>query len=230
MELKRLIKTGKTLNDGNSKKNKRCVICAAGPFTDAGKLRKYLHEDDWVIAADGGLKIAAALGLNPDLVVADFDSATQKQAGRTNAPMIVLPVHKDDTDTVAAAKIGLERGFRDFLLLGATGGRLDHFMANIAVLDYLIVRGAQAALADEQNYVRMVLPGSYTVDPVPNAHFSLLPYGGRVSGLTEKNVEYELENAVLTPDFPLGVSNEFRDRPVEINFSEGTLMIFISND
>lgn len=213
-----------------NEQNRRCVICAAGPFQNATKLRGILRGDDWVIAADGGLKLAAALGVTPGLVVADFDSATEKQAALTNAPVIALPVHKDDTDTLAAAKIGWERGFRDFLLLGATGGRLDHFMANLAVLDYLVERGGQAALADEQNYIRMVLPGSYTVEPVQNAHFSLLPYGGCVCGLTEKNVEYELENATLTPDFPLGVSNEFCSGPVEINFSEGTLLIFISND
>jgi thiamine pyrophosphokinase len=58
----------------------------------------------------------------------------------------------------------------------------------------------------------------------------LLPYGGSVSGLTVKNAEYELDNAALTPDFPLGVSNEFTGRPVEISFKQGILLIFLSKD
>lgn len=126
--------------------------------------------------------------------------------------------------------MGLERGFSDFLLLGATGGRLDHTVANFAVMLHLAKNKAKAVMADGQNIVRMMLPGKTVIDRVEGAHLSLLPYAGSVFGVTIKNAEYELENAVLTPDYPLGISNEFTERAVEISFKRGVLMIFISKD
>lgn len=51
--------------------------------------------------------------------------------------------------------LALDRGYRDFLLLGCTGGRLDHTLANIAVLLYLLRRGADALMADERNFLRL---------------------------------------------------------------------------
>lgn len=210
--------------------SRRCVICAAGPVSDIGSLRLLLRDNDWVIAADGGLRLADRLGLKADRIVADFDSLSQEQVADFSVPISKLPVKKNDTDTMAAARIGLELGFKEFLLIGASGGRLDHTFANFAVMMFLIQNGAKAVLADNHNIVEMLLPCKRIINPIENAHFSLLPYGGYVSGLTVRNAEYELDNATLTPDFPLGISNEFTGQPVEIQFKQGILMIFISKD
>ena len=208
----------------------RCVICAAGPVEDTAPLLPLLRADDWVIAADGGLRLARRLSLRPALLVADFDSSVREE-NREEIPVAVLPVRKDDTDTMAAARIGLERGFREFLLLGASGGRLDHTAGNFAVLAYLCGRGARAVLADEHGRVEMLPPGRYRVEAEEGMALSLLPYGGAVSGLWVKNAEYPLENATLTPDFPLGVSNAFSNgRDVEIEFTGGILQIFLCRD
>ena len=206
--------------------SRRCVICAAGPVNDTNSLIPLLRKDDWVIAADGGIHLAKKLGLDIDYIIADFDSIQREQAFNTGAPVSELPVKKDDTDTMAAARLGLKLGYSDFLLLG----RLDHTFANFAVMNFLIKNAAKAILADEKNIVQMLLPSKRIVDPVENAHFSLLPYGGCVDGLYVRNAEYELENALLSPDFPLGVSNKFIGRPVEIEFKSGVLLIFISKD
>ena len=209
---------------------RRCVICAAGPVNNIESLRSLLRMDDWVIAADGGMRLANQLGLEIGRIVADFDSLPKEEAYTTDVPVSSLPVKKNDTDTMAAARIGLKLGFRDFLLLGASGGRLDHTLANLAVMLFLIQNKARAVLADERNLMEMHLPGHVIVEPVKNIHLSLLPYGGCVTGLTVRNAEYELENATLTPDYPIGVSNEFCDLPVEIFFKQGVLMIFLSKD
>ena len=121
--------------------------------------------------------------------------------------------------------------------LGGIGGRLDHTVANFAVLYYLLRRGARAVMADTHNRVELKLPGSYRLEPEEGYKFSLFPYAGEVTGLTERQVYYPLDNATLTPDNPLGVSNEFlRDPaentllPAEISFKSGVLMIFLSKD
>ncbi|MDD3692352.1 MAG: thiamine diphosphokinase [Oscillospiraceae bacterium] len=212
-------------------KPRRCVICGAGPVNNAGALLPLLRPQDFIIAADKGLRLIERLKLNPDLIVADFDSLQRKRAMRYQVPVVELPVKKDDTDTMAAARLGLERGFKDFLLLGASGGRLDHTMANFAVMLFLLRHGAKAMLADEKNIVRMVLPGRVVIEPVENSNLSLLAYAGDVCGLSVRHAVYELENAVLTPDFPLGVSNSFKDNAnVEITFRQGILIIIISKD
>ena len=207
----------------------RCVILAAGPVDEPDRLRPLLRADDWFIAADGGGRLAAALGVKPAVLVADFDSSAPPDTGG-DTEIVRLPMEKDWTDTQAAAMLALDRGYRDFLLLGCTGGRLDHTLANIAVLLYLLRRGADALMADERNFLRLYGPGRYRVERRAGYKLSLFPYGGEVEGITVKNVRYPLEKARLTPDNSLGVSNEFLENPAEISFDKGVLMVFLSKD
>ena len=207
----------------------RCVILSAGPVEDSERLRPLLKTDDWIIAADGGGRLAAALGVKPAVLVADFDSSAPPDTGG-DTEIVRLPTEKDWTDTQAAAMLALDRGYRDFLLLGCTGGRLDHTLANIAVLLYLLRRGADALMADERNFLRLYGPGRYRVERRAGYKLSLFPYGGVVEGITVKNVRYPLEKARLTPDNSLGVSNEFLENPAEISFDKGVLMVFLSKD
>lgn len=225
--MKRAILQGEAAGQGP-----RCVICAAGPVGDAAPLRALLRPEDRVVAADGGLRLAERLGVRPVRLVADFDSLPEMKEP-AEFPVKRLPEQKDDTDTLAAARWGLGEGYRDFLLLGATGGRLDHTVANLAVLLFLLRAGARARLADEWTLAEMLLPGAYTAAPLPGAHLSLLPYAGAVRGLTVTNAAYPLQNADLTPDFPLGISNEFggpAGEPVGISFAKGILLAFLSHD
>ena len=207
----------------------RCVILSAGPVEDSERLRPLLKTDDWFIAADGGGRLAAALGVKPAVLVADFDSSAPPDTGG-DTEIVRLPMEKDWTDTQAAAMLALDRGYRDFLLLGCTGGRLDHTLANIAVLLYLLRRGADALMADERNFLRLYGPGRYRVERRAGYKLSLFPYGGEGEGITVKNVRYPLEKARLTPDNSLGVSNEFLENPAEISFDKGVLMVFLSKD
>ena len=207
----------------------RCVILSAGPVEDSERLRPLLKTDDWFIAADGGGRLAAALGVKPAVLVADFDSSAPPDTGG-DTEIVRLPMEKDWPDTQAAAMLALDRGYRDFLLLGCTGGRLDHTLANIAVLLYLLRRGADALMADERNFLRLYGPGRYRVERRAGYKLSLFPYGGEVEGITVKNVRYPLEKARLTPDNSLGVSNEFLENPAEISFDKGVLMVFLSKD
>ena len=124
----------------------RCVILSAGPVEDSERLRPLLKKDDWIIAADGGGRLAAALGVKPAGLVADFDSSAPPDTGG-DTEIVRLPMEKDWTDTQAAAMLALDRGYRDFLLLGCTGGRLDHTLANIAVLLYLLRNHRKAQVA-----------------------------------------------------------------------------------
>ena len=109
----------------------RCVIIGGAKIRDYERARRYLRPDDFAVYCDCGLDHMEGLGLAPGLIVGDFDS---HPAPDLAAETITLPREKDDTDTVYAVKEALRRGYEDFLLLGAIGGRLDHTLANIQLL------------------------------------------------------------------------------------------------
>ena len=134
----------------------RCVIVGAGPIENYIRTREYLKEDDFFIFCDGGLRHRAGLGVGPDLIIGDFDSFSEAEARADGAPMVVLPREKDDTDTVAAAKEGLSRGFKEFLLIGAIGGRLDHTLGNVYLLEFLAEAGARGEILTDREVLSLV--------------------------------------------------------------------------
>ena len=101
-------------------------------------------EEDFVIAVDGGLSYCGILNVEPDLILGDFDSVSEQEAlaiekleQQIPERILRLPCEKDDTDTLAALKEGLKRGYTDFRIYAGTGGRFDHTLANIQCLLYL---------------------------------------------------------------------------------------------
>lgn len=200
----------------------RCVLLSACPVTAA--MARYLRPDDFLIACDAGWKNAALLGRRPDLVVGDFDSAPPPKNGQT----LVLPAVKDDTDTHYAARLAAEQGAGEVLMLGALGGaRLEHTFANLATALWLQKRGIQVLLANEQTEIRILTAGgSLTLERGGWGYFSLLPLEGPAQGVTITGARYPLQNAALTPDWPLGVSNEFAAPKAEIRLSSGSLAVF----
>ena len=175
---------------------------------------------DLVIAADGGYEAAKKLGIKPDLVVGDFDSLGYVPEAEE---IIQHPVRKDDTDTLLAIRLGLERGCRNFVITGALGGRLDHTFANLQALLFLRDHGARGVLYGDGFAVTAVTNSSITVEG--SGTLSVFSMDPRATGVYLRNVSYPLENAELTSSFPIGVSNEFIGQPAEIGCTDGTLLV-----
>ena len=118
---------------------KVCMIFCAGGFSG---LLQPMPQDALVIAADGGLRHTEKLGLQPDIILGDFDSLGYVPEGAA-----VYPVEKDDTDSMLAIKQGLAQGCDTFYLYGALDGkRLEHTVANFQALQYLADHGAKGYL------------------------------------------------------------------------------------
>ena len=165
---------------------KRCVIIGGADIIDYADAKRYLSSDDFYIFCDCGLKHMAGLGVEPDLIVGDFDSFKNPNL---QVETIVLPCEKDDTDTVFAVKEALKRGFEDFLILGVIGQRLDHTLGNVSILKMLSDKGFKALMVDD--YCEMQALGSsvqYIDDSYP--YFSLLNIFGKTTGVTIKNAKY----------------------------------------
>lgn len=203
----------------------RCVILSACPVS--ARMARYLRPDDFLIACDAGWRNAAALGRRPDLVVGDFDSAPPPAPG-FGGEVVRLPAAKDDTDTHYAARLALQRGAREVLMLGALGGpRLEHTLANIATALWLQKQGVEVLLANERTEIRILTAGrSLRLARQNWGYFSLLPLEGPAGGVTIIGGRYPLTNATLTPDWPLGVSNEFAAPEAEIRLCSGSLAVF----
>lgn len=206
----------------------RCAILCAGPVQEPAVLAAFLRPDDHIIAADGGCALAAQLGVQPHEIVADFDSAAPT-AVPAGSRVIPLPVRKDVTDADAAAEHAYTAGYRELLLLGGTGGRLDHEYANLLLIVRLAQRGCRAVLADSRNRIEAVLHSPLRPEPLPGWQLSLFAFGAPVTGLTIRGAAYPLTDYTLQPADSLCVSNQASEQ-CEITFSSGTLLLFRSRD
>ncbi|MBQ8198082.1 MAG: thiamine diphosphokinase [Lachnospiraceae bacterium] len=187
------------------------------------------NPEDFVIAADGGY--AQEFGCRPDAVIGDFDSLGYVPKG---ANVQVYPKQKDDTDMMLAVKLGLEKGYTDFILIGGLGGRLDHTLANIQTLAYLAMRGAKGVLCSDEADVYL-LSGEATGQESAlsvlcfpadtKGIFSVFSYGRQAEDVCIRGAEYEVEHACLTDDFPLGVSNSFVGSEVTVSVGRGRLLV-----
>ena len=199
----------------------RCVIIGAGPVDPEQK--ELFLPGDYVIACDAGYRNAAALGVAPDLIVGDFDSAPRPEAGN----LVVLPAEKDDTDTMLALREGLRRGCDTFYLYGATGGaRLDHTLANLQSLAFLLRHGARGYLYD-QNFVYTAIENetlTLTLE-VEWGIVSLFSMGDRAEHITLEGLQYPLTDGTIDCGFPLGVSNHIVAPTARITVGCGPLLV-----
>ena len=186
-----------------------------------------------VFAVDGGLRVAEAAGVIPDYLVGDFDTAEESLVSRYEHRCITLrhKPEKDATDTELAIDEALERGAETIILLGATGTRMDHTLANVHMLYRVLQQGKQAWILDEHNRIslhdkpftckRIELFGTYV---------SFLPFFGETTRVTLKGFKYPLSGKTLTAGISLGVSNEVKEDVMEVSFEKGYLLMIESRD
>lgn len=177
---------------------------------------------DFVIAADAGLRCLEKQGIRADLVIGDFDTL-KCIPGHPNT--IVLSAEKDDTDTLAAVREGIKAGYTSFHIYCGTGGRIDHTMANLQVLAYLSANNMCGFLFDNGTVITAITNDRLCFEKIPCGYVSVFSCSEKAEGVTLCGLKYELNNAVLTNRFPIGVSNEFIGRESSISVSDGTLFI-----
>ena len=192
------------------------IFCAA----EFEELLEPLGSEDYLLAADGGLRHLEKLNLRPHGILGDFDSL-----GYTPEGAEVFPVEKDDTDAMLAARKGLELGYREFLFYGALDGpRLDHTVANFQTLQFLADHGARGYLAGRDYLVTVVKNEKISFPAEAQGILSLFCLGADARGITIRGLHYELENGTLTPGFPLGVSNHFTGKEAAVEVTDGSLL------
>ena len=195
---------------------KKCIVFCAAEFDC---LAAPLEKEDYIMAADGGLRHLEKLGLTPDGIIGDFDSLGYVPEGAE-----VFPVEKDDTDAMLAVRRGLDLGYREFILYGSLDGpRLDHTIANFQTLQFLSDRIGY--LVGNSYIVTVVKNGFLRFFNSAKGTVSVFCQGSDARGVNLRGLHYPLEEGTLSAGFPLGVSNHFTGRKAEISVKDGSLLV-----
>ena len=201
---------------------RRCVIVGGAGIRSYQAIWEYLNPDDFNVFCDSGLYHQENLGIEPHLIVGDFDSHANPHL---EVETIVLPREKDDTDTVFAAKEAVKRGFDDFLLLGVVGGRLDHTLGNVSILLMLHSLGKRALLVDDYSEMEIVSSAPVYIDG-SFPFFSLLNISGTARGITVEGAKYPLRDAEIPCTCQYGISNEvLPGREARVSVEKGELLL-----
>lgn len=196
-----------------------CYIVGAGECSSLEIDRKLR---DLIIAADGGLRYLVEAGIEPDIIIGDFDSLGNVPDGKN---VIRLNPVKDITDMHAAAEIGMEKGYSDFIIYGACGGRFDHTLANIQLIALLAQKGFKASLCDGKTFITALHNSSISFSKDYIGYISVFSHSDKCTDVNIKGLKYTLDNATLSNSFPLGVSNEFIGCNSEISIGNGTAIV-----
>lgn len=200
---------------------KACVIFCAGEVSGPVEI----PAEALVIAADGGLARALALGIRPDVILGDFDSLGYVPEGEN---VLRYPVRKDDTDSMLAIYLGLERGCEEFFLYGALDGpRLDHAVANMQALWYLAEQGASGFLLGKDSAATVIKNGSLRFPAGAQGLVSVFCLGEKAEGVSLRGLAYPLREGELSGCMPLGVSNQFTGQAAEISVRAGSLLLIV---
>ena len=211
-------------------KGRTALIVSGAPEEDLSYVMDLYErlEKPLIVCADRGLEHMLRLGLKPDLFVADCDSCH-----RSDAPceFIRLIPEKDDTDTMHALNVAIDRGCTNVVIVCAMGGRVDHMLANLALCEYCSERGVRCTVADRQNQIEFF--GQELVRLKKNtkySFFSLIPLDCYLEGVTIRGAKYPLEDAQVSRSNILTVSNEFLENEVEISVKKGKWLLVRSGD
>ena len=186
--------------------------------------------DDITVAADGGYKNAQKLGDSVQILVGDLDSLDRSFVS-DKTKIITVPAEKDFTDTKLAADTAIEAGATELVIIGGLSGRLDHTLANLALLKELTLAGIYAIIADGKNRVRYINSTSMLIAKSGYKYLSLIIDSDKIKGVDIEGCKYPLKNATLTKaDQTLTVSNEITGNCALVSVRRGGLYIIESAD
>ncbi len=202
----------------------RAVIVANGELTAHARLQAIWERAELRIAADGGARNARLfLERAPHVVVGDMDSLDEETRGwleKCSCEFIRHPRAKDETDLELALRLAQERGAEEITILGAFGGRVDQFLANVLLLTQ--ERNCKIVDAASEMWVGK---GNEEIKGNKGDIVSLIPLDKTVEGITTHGLEYLLEAETLERGSTRGISNVMLEERAAVSWSYGTLLL-----
>lgn len=209
---------------------KPALIFVNGELHDGEMVQRVLAVEPapFVIAADGGARVAQRLNIPVDLLIGDMDSLMGDEVSafeKQGVEICRFPKEKDETDLELALLAAAERGYDWIRLLGVVGGRLDQLLANMYLLALPQVQGLDVRIVDGWQEVRLIHSGTHTLQGSAGDTVSLIPFGGAARGITTENLYYPLKNETLEFGPARGISNVMEGNTATIRFESGVLLI-----
>ncbi|MCH5210748.1 MAG: thiamine diphosphokinase [Oscillospiraceae bacterium] len=195
----------------------RAVIIGNGYIKNYEYIKSKILKDDYIICADGGYNHAVKMGIKPDVLIGDFDSAKDYEGFKDR---IQYPVRKDFTDGELAVRYAIEHGFEDIVLIALTGNRLDHTMADI----FLLSLCPKGIMIDDNNEIYL-LKDTLRISGRKGQTLSIVPVSGDALGLSTKGLEYPLYEETLYFASSRGISNVMTEEICEISIKKGMALV-----
>lgn len=208
----------------------RAVVFSNGNYDDLPGVAARLSPHDWLICADGALAKLVALGRWPDLLVGDFDSVDAgllAEAKKRGVELLTFAQEKDYTDTELAWQEALQRGYRNFLVVGAWGGRLDHSLANLFLLAPFASPGCDIQLTDGTTDAYFVTDTLH-LQNIGGKLVSILAFTPSAQGVTAQGFHWPLTEATLNWGQALGISNIPLADQATVSVRQGTLLVIVT--
>ena len=212
------------------------VIISGGYIDDAFALN-WLKENkyDCMIAADSGMNFLYLNGIVPDIIAGDFDSVEDESldefSGMSEVEVLRLNPIKDDTDTEFVIREAIRRGAKEIIVLGATGTRLDHVLANVHLLGIGLEENISIQLVEKNNRIRMIDNCIEIKKTKQYGNFvSVLPVKGDAKGVSLEGMKYPLKDAEIACFSSLGISNEIKSETAKLSVKQGILLVIESRD
>ncbi|WP_461812009.1 thiamine diphosphokinase [Faecalimonas sp.] len=211
--------------------NKRTMIVSGGMIQEEFATTKLKElEYDVLIGVDRGVEFLYRNHIKPDYIVGDFDSLSEDivRFYQENTDVFIRKFNpeKDFSDTEIAVRQAMELDSKEIILLGATGNRIDHVLANIQVLTIPHKEGIHAEMIDENNRIYLIEKEAILEkSKMYGKYFSVFPLDRCIEKFSIVGAKYPLHNHRLCPYDSLCVSNQAREEKVQITLSEGIVIL-----
>ncbi|WP_427338559.1 thiamine diphosphokinase [Caloranaerobacter sp. DY30410] len=210
----------------------KALIVSSGNMENFNIIKRLCEDVDLVVCADGGADLVVKAGCIPDIVIGDLDSIEKNTFSKLKdykVKFIKFPTKKDKTDTELSINYVIEEGFNEIVLVGVTGTRLDHTLANIFLLYSLLQRGVKATIIDDHNEI-FITKDELFIYKDDKKYVSIIPFNGDLLGVTLKGFEYEVEKVNIKFSSTLGISNTLISDTGIIKVEDGICLVIKSID
>ena len=203
---------------------KRAIVFVNGNLSNIGQAKKIIKKDDCLIAVDGGAKYILELRFIPNVIIGDMDSIDPKLLKKFKS--IKYPRKKDKTDFELAIDYCLENIFKEIIIFGILGDRIDHLIANIFLLAKVQTenRSIKIKIIEGKKEI-YVLKKEITINGKVGDEVSIIPVSEKLEGVTTDGLYYRLIDDTLFFGSTRGISNVLNKTSAKIIVTDGIALI-----
>lgn len=208
----------------------RAIVFCGGNIIDYSLVKGFIESDDCLICADSGAGHLRWLDFSPHWLVGDFDSVLGDDLSFFKSKGVLIEnydVDKDYTDGELAVRKAIDLGAKEIVIFGATGGRIDHTLGNVFLLEKIYKKDVLAKIISNNQEI-MITKDSMELSGFKGDGISLFPLDQKVLGISTKGLKFPLNDETLYRGDTRGVSNEFLGDFAQINVKNGTLLVIKS--